>query len=187
MQAARRKWIDSQPTLDVTKLVFLDETGASTNMTRTRGRAPKGERCVASVPHGHWKTTTFIAGLRYNDITAPMVLDGAMDGEAFLVYVRTFLCPTLHPGDIVIADNLRSHKVAGGRDAIEVAGATLRYLPPYSPDLNPIEKLFSKLKTLLRKAAKRRVDALWNEIGHLLQCFSPEECTNYFQSSGYHV
>lgn len=187
MQAARRKWIDSQPTLDVTKLVFLDETGASTNMTRTRGRAPKGERCVASVPHGHWKTTTFIAGLRYNDITAPMVLDGAMDGEAFLVYVRTFLCPTLHPGDIVIADNLRSHKVAGVRDAIEVAGATLRYLPPYSPDLNPIEKLFSKLKTLLRKAAKRRVDALWNEIGHLLQRFSPEECTNYFQSSGYHV
>ena len=187
VQAARRKWIDSQPTLDVTKLVFLDETGASTNMTRTRGRAPKGERCVASVPHGHWKTTTFIAGLRYNDITAPMVLDGAMDGEAFLVYVRTFLCPTLHPGDIVIADNLRSHKVAGVRDAIEVAGATLRYLPPYSPDLNPIENLFSKLKTLLRKAAKPSVDALWNEIGQLLQRFSPEECTNYFQSSGYHV
>jgi transposase len=187
VQAARRKWIDSQPTLDVTKLVFLDETGASTNMTRTRGRAPKGERCVASVPHGHWKTTTFIAGLRYHDITAPMVLDGPMDGEAFLVYVRTFLCPTLHPGDIVIADNLRSHKVAGVRDAIEVAGATLRYLPPYSPDLNPIEKLFSKLKTLLRKAAKRSVDALWNEIGQLLHRFSPEECTNYFQSSGYHV
>lgn len=167
--------------------MFLDETGASTNMTRTRGRAPKGERCVASVPHGHWKTTTFIAGLRYNDLTAPMVLDGPMDGEAFLVYVRTFLCPTLQPGDIVIADNLRSHKVAGVRDAIEVAGATLRYLPPYSPDLNPIEKLFSKLKTLLRKAAKRSVDALWNEIGQLLQRFSPEECTNYFQSSGYHV
>lgn len=187
MQAARREWIERQPTLDVTKLVFLDETGASTNMTRTRGRAPKGVRCVASVPHGHWKTTTFIAGLRYHDITAPMVLDGPMDGEAFLVYVRTFLCPTVHPGDIVIADNLPSHKVAGVRDAIEVAGATLRYLPPYSPDLNPIEKLFSKLKTLLRKAAKRSVDALWNEIGQLLKRFSPEECTNYFQSSGYHV
>ena len=156
-------------------------------MTRTRGRAPKGERCVASVPHGHWKITTFIAGLRYNDITAPMVLDGPMDGEAFLVYVRTCLCPTLHPGDIVIADNLLRHKVAGVREAIEVAGATLRYLPPYSPDLNLIEKLFSKLKTLLRKAAKRSVDALWNEIGQLLQRFSPEECTNYFQSSGYHV
>jgi len=187
VQAARREWIENQPTLDVTKLVFLDETGASTNMTRTRGRAPKGERCVASVPHGHWKTTTFIAGLRYNDITAPMVLDGPMDGEAFLVYVRTFLCPTVHPGDIVIADNLPSHKVAGVRDAIEAAGATLRYLPPYSPDLNPIEKLFSKLKTLLRKAAKRSIDALWNEIGQLLQRFSPEECTNYFQSSGYHA
>ena len=116
-----------------------------------------------------------------------MVLDGAMDGEAFLVYVRTCLCPTVHPGDIVIADNLRSHKVAGVRDAIEVAGATLRYLPPYSPDLNPIEKLFSKLKTLLRKAATRSVDALWNEIGQLLQRFSPEECTHYFQSSGYHA
>lgn len=187
MQAARREWIERQPTLDVTKLVVLDETGASTHMTRTRGRAPKGERCVARVPHGHWKTTTFIAGLRYNDITAPMVLDGPMDGEAFLVYVRTCLCPTVHPGDIVIADNLRSHKVAGVREAIEVAGATLRYLPPYSPDLNPIEKLFSKLKTLLRKAAKRSVDALWNEIGQLLQRFSPEECTNYFQSSGYHA
>lgn len=187
MQAARREWIESQPTLDVTKLVFLDETGASTNMTRTRGRAPQGERCVASMPHGHWKTTTFIAGLRYNDITAPMVLDGPMDGEAFLVYVRTFLCPTMHPGDIVIADNLPSHKVAGVRAAIEAAGATLRYLPPYSPDLNPIEKLFSKLKTLLRKAAKRSIDALWNEIGQLLQRFSPEECTHYFQSSGYHA
>jgi transposase len=187
VQVARREWIQSQPTLDVTKLVFLDETGASTNMTRTRGRAPKGERCVASVPHGHWKTTTFIAGLRYNDITAPMVLDGPMDGEAFLVYVRTFLCPTLHPGDVVMADNLPSHKVAGVREALEVAGATLRYLPPYSPDLNPIEKLFSKLKTLLRKAAKRSVDALWNEIGQLLQRVSPEECTNYFQSSGYHA
>ncbi len=187
MQAARRKWIDNQPTLDVTKRVFFDETGASTTLTRTRGRAPRGARCVASGPHGHWKTTTFIAGLRDHDITAPMVLDGPMDGEALLVYVRTCLCPTLHPGDIVIADNVRSHKVAGVRDAIEVAGATLRDLPPYSPDLNPIEKLFSKLNTLLRKAAKRRVDALWNEIGQLLQRFSPEECTNDFHSSGYHV
>jgi len=187
VQAARREWIERQPTRDVTKLVFLDETGASPTMTRTRGRAPQGARCVASVPHGHWKTTTFIAGLRYNDLTAPMVLDGPMDGEAFLVYVRTFLCPTVPPGDIVIADNLLSHKVAGVRAALEVAGAPLRDLPPYSPDLNPIEKLFSTLKTLLRKAAKRSVDARWNAIGQLLQRFSPEECTNYFQSSGYHV
>ncbi len=185
MQAARREWIQRQPTLDITKLVFLDETGASTNMARTRGRAPKGERCIASVPHGHWKTTTFIAGLRHNEITAPMVLDGPMDGEAFLVYVQKFLCPTLNPGDIVIADNLPSHKVAGVREAIEAKGATLRYLPPYSPDLNPIEKLFSKLKALLRKAAHRTVDALWLEIGQLLSHFSPKECYNYFKSSGY--
>lgn len=187
MQAARREWKENQPTLDVTKLVFLDETGASTNMTRTRGRAPKGERCIAAVPHGHWKTTTFIAGLRYNDITAPMVLDGPMDGAAFLAYVEQFLCPALAPGDIVIADNLPSHKVAGVREAIEKTGATLRYLPPYSPDLNPIEKMFSKLKALLRKAAHRTIDALWNEIGKLLDTFLPDECTNYFKSSGYCV
>jgi transposase len=116
-----------------------------------------------------------------------MVLDGPMDGEAFLIYVQTFLCPTVHPGDIGIADNLPRHKVAGVRAAIEAAGATLRYLPPYSPDLTPIEKLFSKLKTLLRKAAKRSIDALWNEIGQWLQRFSPEECTHDFQSSGYHA
>lgn len=185
MQAARRAWIETQPTLDITKLVFLDETGASTRMTRTHGRAPKGERCNAAVPHGHWKTTTFIAGLRYNAITAPMVLDGPMDGAAFLGYVRAFLCPTLTPGDIVIADNLPSHKVTGVRQAIEATGATLRYLPPYSPDFNPIEKMFSKLKGLLRKAAKRTVSTLWNEIGTLLDAFSANECTNYFASSGY--
>ena len=185
MQAARAQWKENQPALDVTKLVFLDETGASTNMTRARGRAPRGERCVAAVPHGHWKTTTFIAGLRYNEITAPLVLDGPMDGEAFLAYVKTFLCPTLNPGDIVIADNLSSHKVAGVQEAIADRGATLRYLPPYSPDLNPIEKMFSKLKALLRKAAHRTVDDLWNEIGKLLDAFSPDECKNYFASSGY--
>jgi transposase len=185
VQQARREWIENQPLLDITKLVFLDETGASTNMTRTRGRSPKGERCIASVPHGHWKTTTFIAGLRVNDITAPLVLDGPMNGEAFLAYVQQFLCPTLQPGDIVIADNLPAHKVAGVREAIEATGATLRYLPPYSPDLNPIEKLFSKLKALLRKAAHRTVEALWNEIGKLLDAFSPNECKNYFASSGY--
>ena len=173
--------------LDVTKLVFLDETGASTNMTRPRGRAPKGERCLASAPYGHWKTTTFIAGLRVNDLTAPMVLDGPMDGPAFLAYVQQLLCPTLAPGDIVIADNLSSHKVTGVREAIEATGATLRYLPPYSPDLNPIEHLFSKLKALLKKAAHRTVDALWNEIGTLLDTFSPTECANYFAACGYHT
>jgi transposase len=165
--------------------VFLDETGASTNMARRYGRAPMGERCVAAVPHGHWKTTTFIAGLRVNALTAPMVLDGPMDGDAFLVYVREFLCPTLQPGDIVIADNLPSHKVAGVREAIEAVEATLSFLPPYSPDLNPIEKLFSKLKALLKKAACRTIKALWDAIGKLLDTFSPEECKNYFKSSGY--
>ena len=135
------------------KLVFLDETRVSTNLTRTRGRAPKGERCLAAVPHGHWQITTFIAGLRVNALTAPMVLDGPIDGPAFRTYVKTFLCPTLTQGDIVIADNLPSHKVAGIRAAIEAVGASLRYLPAYSPDLNPIEKLFAKLKALLKKAA----------------------------------
>lgn len=154
-------------------------------MTRLRGRAPVGERCVSPVPHGHWKTTTFIAGLRVGEVVAPMVLDGPMDGDAFLVYVRDFLCPVLSPGDIVIADNLSSHKIAAARELIEAKGAELRLLPPYSPDLNPIEKLFSKLKALLRKAAHRTVDALWQEIGKLLDTFSPQECANYFKSSGY--
>jgi transposase len=185
VQQARRDWQARQISLDPTKLVFLDETGATTNMARRYGRAPRGQRCVAAAPYGHWKTTTFIAGLRHDSVTAPMVLDGPMDGAAFLAYVRTLLCPTLQPGDIVIADNLSSHKVAGVKEAIEARGATLLYLPPYSPDLNPIEKLFAKLKALLRKAAKRTVDALWNHIGVLLDCFTPEECSNYLASSGY--
>jgi transposase len=185
VQAARAQWQKIQPTLDVKKLVFLDETGASTKMTRTHGRAPRGKRCFGSVPHGHWKTTTFIAGLRFNRITAPMVFDGPMDGVAFLAYVEQFLCPTLTAGDMVIADNLPSHKVAGVREAIEKTGASLCYLPPYSPDFNPIEKMFSKLKALLRKAAHRTVDALWEEIGRLLDKFSQDECKNYFASSGY--
>lgn len=150
-------------------------------MTRLRGRSPRGERCVASAPHGHWKSTTFIAGLRHDGITAPLVLDG----PAFLAYIQSFLCPTLRPGDIVVADNLSCHKVAGVRAAIEAAGVTLRYLPPYSPDLNPIERMFSKLKALLRQAAKRTVNALWAEIGSALDRFTPEECANYFASSGY--
>ncbi len=156
-------------------------------MTRARGRSPRGERCHASVPGGHWKTTTFIAGLRVGEITAPMVLDGPMDKEAFLVYVRQFLCPTLKPGDIVIADNLGSHKNDDVCKAIETVGATILYLPPYSPDFNPIEMFFSKLKALLKKSAHRTVDALWNEIGKLLDAFSPKECANYFKAAGYNV
>lgn len=185
MQEARCDWKHNQPTLDVEKLVFLDETSTATNMTRRYGRAQTGKRCVAAVPHGHWKTTTFVAGLRHDRLTAPMVADGPMDGALFLAYVREFLCPTLKPGDVVIADNLSSHKVAGVVDAIESAGAKLVHLPPYSPDLNPIEKFFSKLKALLRKAAKRTVEELWTEVGDLLDTVSPEECRNYFHSSGY--
>ena len=187
MQAARQQWKQSQSALEVTRLVFLDETGASTTMTRARGRAPKGQRCLAAVPYGHWHTTTFIAGLRVNALTAPMLLDGPMDGAAFLAYVGNCLCPTLKPGDLVIADNLPSHKVAGVRQAIAATGATLCYLPAYSPDLNPIELLFAKLKALLKKAAHRTVATLWQEIGKLLDTFSPAECANYFRAAGYTV
>ena len=185
MQQARLIWSEAVPGWDVKKLVFIDETGATTNMTRSYGRAPKGQRCIASAPLGHWETTTFVAALRHQRLTAPMLTDGPMDGEVFLAYVRNFLCPTLLPGDIVVLDNLSSHKVDGVRTAIETVGARLRYLPPYSPDLNPIEKLFAKLKALLRKAATRTADALWMQIGMLLDHFPPSECTNYFASSGY--
>jgi transposase len=154
-------------------------------MTLTCGRSPRGQRCIAAVPHGHWQITTFVAGLRMGAITAPLVLDGPMDGEAFLVYVRECLAPMLQSGDVVIADNLSSHKVAGVIQAIEAVGATLRYLPPYSPDFNPIERFFAKLKALLRKAAHRTVDALWMQIGKLLDTVTPEECANYFIASGY--
>lgn len=167
------------------RLVFIDETWATTNMTRLRGRAPRGQRLVASVPYGHWKTSTFVAGLRTSGLAAPLVLDGAMNGEAFLAYVEQILAPTLAPGDIVIADNLSSHKVAGVREAIERCGATLVYLPPYSPDLNPIEKAFAKLKALLRKLAARTVGRLWDALGDLLQRFTPQECANYLTSAGY--
>lgn len=154
-------------------------------MTPLRGWAPRGERCLGSAPHGHWKTTTFVAALRHDALTAPMVTDGPINGALFLGWVRTFLCPTLRPGDIVIADNLSSHKVAGVREAIESVGATICYLPPYSPDLNPIEKLFAKFKALLRRAQARTVEALWQRIGELLDDFSPQECANYFRASGY--
>jgi transposase len=139
----------------------------------------------ASAPHGQWKTTTFVGALRRQRLTAPMVTDGPMDGGMFLAYVREFLCPTLQPGDIVVVDNLISHKVSGVEEAIRATGATLLYLPPYSPDFNPIEKFFSKLKALLRKAAKRSIDALWKEIADLLNAVTPSECSNFFASCGY--
>jgi transposase len=167
------------------KLVFIDETGASTKMARLRGRSPRGERCRAAIPHGHWKTTTLVAGLRLDGLTAPMVIDGAMNGEAFAAYAETFLAPTLAPGDVVILDNLPAHKVSGARAAIERAGATLLFLPPYSPDFNPIEQVFAKLKALLRKAAARTLEALQTAIASALDAFPPQECANYFTNSGY--
>ena len=165
--------------------MFIDETWASTALTRLRGRAPRGQVLHAAVPHGHWHTTTFVAGLRADGLVAPMVLDGTINGAAFLASVEQFLAPTLRPGDTVIADNLGSHKVAGVQAAIEARGATLLFLPPYSPDLNPIEQVFAKLKRLLRSAQARTVDALWTTIGSLLSRFSPEECRRYIHHAGY--
>jgi transposase len=167
------------------KLVFIDETWASTNMTRRYGRSLRGKRLVASVPHGHWKTTTFIGALRITGMTAPVVFDGPINGMSFLEYVRQALVPTLNAGDIVILDNLSSHKVAGVKEAIEAVGASIRYLPPYSPDLNPIENAFSKLKSMLRSAGARTVTDLWKTIGDAISAFSPAECKNYFRHCGY--
>lgn len=165
--------------------MFIDETGATTKMARLRGRSRRGERCRAAVPHGHWKTTTFTAGLRLDGLTAPMVLDGPMNGPAFRAYVEQVLVPTLAPGDVVIMDNLPAHRVSGVREAIEAAGATRLFLPPYSPEFNPIEQAFAMLKAWLRKAAARTVDTLWQAITQALDIFTPAECTNYFRNSGY--
>lgn len=154
-------------------------------MARSQGRAPRGERLVSPVPYGHWHTTTFLCGLRQDGLVAPLVLDGAINGEAFLAYIEQMLCPTLRVGDIVICDNLSSHKVNGVQQAIETCGASLLYLPPYSPDLNPIELAFSKLKRLLRSAAARTVDALWNTAGQLIGNFTANECSNYLRHCGY--
>lgn len=154
-------------------------------MARLRGRAPRGERCYASVPHGHWKMTTFTAGLRRSGLIAPMVLDGPMDGAAFVAYVEQLLVRELTPGDVVIMDNLPAHKVSGVRQAIEGVGARLLYLPPYSPDFNPIEMAFSKLKAILRKTAARTIEALWDTIASALDTFTAAECQNYFAAAGY--
>jgi transposase len=183
--AKRARWRRHQAKLDPRRLVFIDETWAKTNMTRTHGRCARGERLVDRVPHGHWKTMTFLAALRCDRIDAPFVLDGPINGEWFLAYVRQLLIPTLSPGDVVVMDNLGSHKGKAVRRAIREAGAHLIFLPPYSPDLNPIEQVFAKLKTLLRKAAERSVEATWRRIGTLLDHFSPDECANYLVNSGY--
>lgn len=185
MAAARAAWRAGQPELDPSRLVFVDETGASTKMARLYGRSPRGERCVAAVPHGHWKTTTFVGGLRLSGMTAPMVLDGAMNGAAFLAWVEQALAPTLAPGDVVVMDNLPAHKPAAVRVAIESRGAELRYLPPYSPDLNPIEMAYAKLKALLKKAAARTVQTLWAAIAEAIQRITSQDCRGYFQAAGY--
>lgn len=165
--------------------MFLDETGATTKMARLRGRAKRGLRCRSPIPHGHWKTTTFTGALRLTGMTAPMVLDGPMTGEWFVAYAQQVLAPTLQAGDIVILDNLPAHKASGAREAIEAAGARMLFLPPYSPDFNPIENAFAKLKSILRKAAARTVPELWDAIRDALPCFTPEECANYFTAAGY--
>lgn len=182
---ARAAWKEAQPSLDPRRLVFVDETGTATNMTPLRGWCRRGERLIGRAPHGHWKITTFVAGLRCDGVVAPFVVDQPMNGDIFKAYVEQCLAPTLKPGDIVIIDNLACHKVAGVREAIERVGASIVYLPPYSPDLNPIEQLFAKLKTLLRRAAPRSIPTLWDVIGQLLDAFRSEECRNYLVNAGY--
>ena len=187
MKAKRDEWIAGQPQLDSARFFFLDETWASTNMTRTHGRCPLGQRLVMSVPHGHWMTTTFVVALTLHGLVAPTVVDGPMNGDIFVAYVEQQLVPVLKRGDIVVMDNLSSHKRAAVKTAIESVGAELRFLPPYSPDLNPIEKAFSKLKAMLRKAQKRTITSLQDYLGQALDNFSPEECRNYFASCGYNT
>jgi transposase len=183
--AERQAWRDAQLDLDPRRLVFVDETGASTKMARLYGRSAQGTRCVGAIPHGHWKTTTFVGGLRLSGIAAPMVLDGAMNGPAFLAWVEQMLAPALEPGDIVVMDNLPAHKPAAVRAAIESRGAELKYLPPYSPDLNPIEMAYSKFKALLKKAAARTLDALHAAIAAVLERITSNDCRSYFLAAGY--
>jgi transposase len=183
----RAQWTKYRGRIDPSRLVFIDETWTKTNMAPLRGWAPRGLRLVAKVPHGHWKTTTFLAALRHDRIDAPWLLDGPIDGESFQTYVEKVLVPTLCPGNIVIMDNLGSHKGKAVRRLIRAAGAKLIFLPKYSPDLNPIEQVFAKLKHLLRKAAARTVDAVCEAIGQILGEFTPDECANYFRNAGYEL
>ena len=181
----RAQWAKYQTKIDLKRLVFIDETWTKTNMAPLRGWGPCGKRIIAKVPYGHWNTTTFVAALRCDGIEAPWLLEGPIDGESFQTYVEKVLVPTLRPGDIVILDNLGSHKGKVVRQLIRGAGAKLLFLPKYSPDLNPIEQVFAKLKHLLRKAAARTIEAICAAIGQLLGSFTPEECANYFRNSGY--
>jgi len=182
---ARRRWIREQGFLDPAHLVFIDETAVTTNMVRLNGWNPRGERLVSDVPMGHWETVTFIAGLRQTRVVAPMLIKGAMNGEAFLAYIEQCLVPTLKHRDIVVADNVPFHKVTGVEEAIQAVGASLRYLPKYSPDLNPIELVFHPLKTFLRKAAQRTIEGLHRSVGSYIRALDPSECMGYFRHSGY--
>ncbi len=185
MARRRAQWRKYQGRIAPERLVFIDETWTKTNMAPLRGWAPRGTRLLAKVPYGRWTTTTFLAALRHDRIAAPWLLDGPIDGESFTTYVEKVLLPTLRPGDIVIMDNLGSHKGKAVRRLIRSAGAKLIFLPKYSPDLNPIEQAFAKLKHLLRKAGARTLETVCAALGQLLQTFSPHECTNYFKNAGY--
>jgi transposase len=185
VQARRAAWLSERQAIDPRRFVFIDETWAKTNMALTHGRCRRGQRLIARVPFGHWKTSTFLAALRWDGMSAPAVFDGPINGMTFTAYVEQVLVPSLRPGDIVVLDNLGSHKGKAARNAIERAGAELRFLPPYSPDLNPIEQVFAKLKALLRRAAPRNRQTLWKSIGKLLDCFPAVECQNFIANAGY--
>ena len=185
VRVKRAWWQLQQAGLDAKRLVFIDETWVKTNMTRPRGRSLKGSRLVAKVPHGHWKTTTFIAGLRSTGLIAPMVIDGAINGDIFAAYAREVLAPELSAGDVVVLDNLSSHRRLEARQAIEAVGARLLFLPPYSPDFNPIENAFSKFKWLLQSEKHRDETSLWQACGRLLDQFKEAECRNYITHCGY--
>lgn len=183
----RARWKSHQGRIEPGRLVFIDETWVKTNMAPLRGWGPRGKRLEAHVPHGHWKTLTFIAALRADRVDAPWVIDGPINGELFTLYVEKVLAPTLAKGDIVILDNLGSHKGQAARRAIRAAGAHLFFLPPYSPDLNPIEQAFAKFKAALRRAAERTRDELWQTIGRILERYQPQECRNFFNNAGYAI
>ena len=185
MARKRTRWKARQASIDRKRLVFIDETWVKTNMEPLRGWGPRKERLRAHVPHGHWKTMTFLAALRHDRIDAPWVIDGPINGKVFSAYVEKILVPTLAQGDIVVLDNLGSHKGKPARAAIRAAGAHLLFLPPYSPDLNPIEQVFAKLKHLIRKARARAFDDTWRMVGKTLDDFAPDECGNYLTNSGY--
>ena len=185
MARRRTRWKAHQHRIAPERLVFIDETWVKTNMAPLRGWGPRGKRLKAHAPYGHWKTLTFIAALRQDRIDAPFVIDGPINGELFRLYVEKVLAPTLSPGDVVVLDNLGSHKSKAARAAVRAKGAHLIFLPPYSPDLNPIEQVFAKLKHLVRKAQPRQVETTWRKVGQLLDLFTPAECANYLRNAGY--